>query len=70
MVTIPADPRAPHEIAADLATVPAAPAGGTDLDELFAIIDALRAQPGDVGLFGGARDQYFPDGPVTSGKFF
>ena len=47
----------------------AMPGGDTDLDELFGLIDALRTQPGDVGLFGGARDQYFPDGPVTSGEF-
>ena len=60
----------PQQIGVDLAMVPASPAGGADLDELFGLIDALRTQPGDVGLFGGARDQYFPDGPVTSGKFF
>ena len=70
VVTIPADGRGPQEIGADLATVPASPVGDADLDELLQIIDALRSQPGDVGLFGGARDQYFPDGPVTSGKFF
>lgn len=69
LVTIPADPREPYAIAGDLATVPATPAGDTDLDELFAITDALRAQPADVGLFGGTRDQYYPDGPVTSGRF-
>jgi hypothetical protein len=70
VVSIPADDRDPQQIAADLATLPAAAAGDADLEMLLRIIDALRAQPGDVGLFGGARDQYFPDGPVTSGKFF
>ena len=45
-VPIPADPREPQEIAADRATVPAAPAGDGDLEELVLIIDALRTQPG------------------------
>ena len=36
MVTVPADDREPQQIGVDLATVPATPAGGTDLDELFA----------------------------------
>ena len=70
LVTVPADDREPQQIGVDLAAVPATPAEGTDVDELFGLIDALRTQPGDVGLFGGPRDQYFPDGPVTSGKFF
>ena len=51
---------------ADLATVPATPANVSDLDEIFGLIDALRTQPGDVGLLCGAQDQYFPDGPVTT----
>ena len=70
VVSIPADDREPREIGADLATVPTSAAVDADLEELLRVIDALRTQPGDVGLFGGARDQYFPDGPVTSGKFF
>ena len=70
VVSVPADDRDPQQIGVDLAMVHASPAGDADLDELVRLIDALRAQPGDVGLFGGTRDQYFPDGPVTSGKFF
>jgi hypothetical protein len=67
VVSIPADDREPQEIGVDLGMVPASPAGGADLEELFGIIDALRTQASYVGLIGGARD---PDGPVTSGTFF
>jgi hypothetical protein len=68
VVSIPADDREPHEIAADLATLPDTPTGDADLDELLRLVDALRARPDEVGLFGGARDHYFPDGPVASPK--
>lgn len=68
IVTEPADDRDPSVVGTELAATSAPPPPG-DVEPVLALIRALRAVPDSVGLLGGHRDRFYPDGPVRSARF-
>lgn len=69
IVDEPPDAREPHLIGADLAATAPMAADPADEADLAGVVDAIVAVPASVGLLGGARTMYYPDGPVRSARF-
>jgi hypothetical protein len=68
VTTIPADERDPHVVGSELAAG-AVSAPPRDVEPALDLVRALRAVPRSVGLLGGRRDRFYPDGPVGSARF-
>lgn len=81
LVTIPADDRGVEEVAADISEWTPGADGGPEADlagtawrdsasaDVAALIEATARGGGDIGLLGGHRDRFYPNGPVHSSFF-